>query len=284
MKLLSHPAIRQSLGLVSGLAIGIIGAVLFQQSLPPAEGSVEQRLEEVEKELRIEQQKVKALEADGKVLRSRRTPRDEMRFIAERIKRGEDISLDDVFRVMKPALRDLAPLLDRIREVEQENRFDAISGEFARKYGLSEQMREDLRQWLIAKGEENTQEFMNVIHSETSGFVDFIRVNRFDEDDVEGLDTFMESRLEGESREEFMADRLEERITSVEAEADRRLQRLGDVVGGLEDDQVDDMFVGARARGSKKYQDGMEIGVEGADTSRLRAGRSRPGHSRGPSG
>ena len=35
MKLLSHPAVRQSLGLVTGLLVGIVGAVLFQQSLPP---------------------------------------------------------------------------------------------------------------------------------------------------------------------------------------------------------------------------------------------------------
>lgn len=256
--------------MVFGLVVGVVGAILFQQSVSPDKETVAGELEQVQHELRQAEREIKALRADGNSTKSRRTVRDGMRSIAERIRTGEEISLDDVFWTIKPWLRDMAPLFDRMREVEQTDQFDRRTGELARKYALSTQDRNALRDWFKTKAEENSRKFNEVIQSETSGFVDFARVNNFDEEDVEGLDEFMESQLEGETLVEYQADRLDERIKSVEQEADRRLERLNQELE-LDDNQINDMFV-VLARGSKDYQEGMEIGVEGADTSRIERG------------
>ena len=270
MKILQHPALRQSLGLVTGLAVGIVGAILFQQSMPPPEGSVAEDLAKVETELRGAMKEIAALKADGNSSSSRRSVKDGMRSIAEKLRNGEDVSFDDIFWSMKPWLRDISPLFNRMRELEQGDNFDSLAGEFARKYDLSEADRESLKQWFIEKGKVNAREFDEVIFSETSGFVDFMRVSQFDERNTEGIDEFMEARMEGEALEEFKADRLEERIESVEAEADRRLQRLHDVVE-LDNDQIDEMFV-VLARGSSQYREGMEFGGVDAATSPIEQG------------
>ncbi|MEM9480009.1 MAG: hypothetical protein AAGA58_10185 [Verrucomicrobiota bacterium] len=272
MKFFDLSIVRQSSGLILGLVVGIFGAIMFQQSVAPDKETVAGELEQVQHKLRKAEREIAALRADGKSTKSRRTVSDGIRSIAERIRAGEEISLDDVFWKMKPWMRDMAPLFDRMRMVEQEDNFDRIAGELARKYDLSKEDREALQNWLLAKSEKNSRKFNEVIFSETSGFVDFMKVSNFDAEDVHGLDDFMESRLEGEALDEFKADRLDERIKSVEAEADRRLERLNEAVG-LEDDQIDDMFA-VLARGSSDYRDGMEIGVEGADTGRIEgAGR-----------
>jgi hypothetical protein len=270
MKLLNHPALRQSLGLATGLIVGIVGAVLFQQSMPPPKGSVEEQLDEKDAELRKAEAVIAALKADGKSPKSRRSVKDGMRSIAERLRNGEDVSFDDIFWSMKPWLRDISPLFNRMREMEQGDNFDALAGEFARKYDLSEADRESLKKWFTERGKKNAQEYDEVIFSETSGFVDFVRVTQFDQRNTEGLDEFMEARMEGEALEEFKADRLEERIESVEAEADRRLQRLHDVVE-LDNDQIDEMFV-VLARGSSQYREGMEFGGVDAATSSIEPG------------
>ena len=248
---------RQYLGLAIGLVVGVVGAVLFMQSLPPEEGSVAEQLEETDMELRKARRKLAALGADNSDGRPRRTVRDGMRRVAERIKAGEDVSLDDVFWTMKPWLQDMSPLFERMRQVEEEERFDSLVGNYTRKYNLSAQDQSDLTDWFEMKAEDNTRELRDVIQSDTSGFVDFVRVSEVNLWNEDGIDEFMETRLQGEELAEFKAERLEERVESVQEEANRRLHRLDEAVD-LDEGQLDEMFA-VMARGSKRYQAGMEF-------------------------
>jgi hypothetical protein len=263
---------RQYLGLVIGLVVGIAGAILFQQSMPPPEGSVEEELEKTEQVLRVTRMELAKYQAKYRPA-DRRTTRDGIRSIAMDLRDGRDVSLDDVFHLtLKPALQDLAPLFDRIRMVEQEERFDSLAGQYARKYNLSDQGQLELKKWFRQKEEENSRAFNEVINSETSGFVDFVRVMEMDEEREEGLDAFMETQLQGEALAEFKAERLQERVDSVQNEANRRLHRLDEAVD-LDEGQLDEMFA-VVARGSRRYEPGMEFDGMGADTSPLE-GRAR---------
>jgi len=100
---------KQGLGLIIGLIVGAMGAILFSGSLPPEEASPEERLEIAEIELGKARRTIRYLEADGRG-GSRRTVGDGVRGIAQDIKEGRDVSMDDVFSTMKPWLRDMSPL------------------------------------------------------------------------------------------------------------------------------------------------------------------------------
>lgn len=262
---------KQYIGLVVGLVVGAMGAILFGQSLAPEEGSVEERLEVAEMELDKARRRLLVYEPDGRG-RGSRTVRDGMRSIAERIKAGEDVSLDDVFWTMKPWLRDMSPLFERLRQVEEEDRFDSLVGRYSREYDLSEGDQGALKQWLQTRAEENARELREVIHSETSTFVDFVKASDVDLADEDGLEEFMETRLQGEDLAQFKAERLQQRVDSVQDEANRRLHRLDEVVG-LDENQKDEMFA-VMARGSRRFKTEMEFDGMGNDTSRLE-GRAR---------
>ena len=55
---------RQYLGLVIGLAVGVVGAILFQQSMPPEEGSTEEKVEKLQGELRVTRRELSRYEAN----------------------------------------------------------------------------------------------------------------------------------------------------------------------------------------------------------------------------
>ena len=258
---------RQFLGLVIGLVVGVVGAVLFQQSLPPEEGSVEEQLEKSEFALQKARRRLMALEGEGRTGRTGRTVKDGLRSIAERVKAGEDVSVDDLFWTMKPWMRDMSPLFERIRQVEEEERFDSLVGNYTRKYDLSERDQMDLKNWFQMKAAENARELREVIESDSSGFVDFVRVSDVNVRDEDGLEEFMETRLQGEELAEFKAERLQERVDSVQEEANRRLHRLDNAVG-LDEGQRDEMFA-VMSRGSRHYESGMEFDGMGGDTGPL---------------
>ena len=262
---------RQYLGLVIGLVVGVVGAVLFRQSMPPEEGSVEAQLEEAEQVLRVTMMELARYE-QRYGSSNPRTVRDGMRTIAEDLREGRDVSPDDVLWTMKPWLRDMAPLFDRMRMIEQEERFDSLAGHYAREYNLSEQGQAELKEWFRQREVENAKAFNDVINSDTSGFVDFVRVTEMTEDSERGLDEFMESQLQGEDLAAFKAERLQERVDSVQDEANRRLHRIDEAVD-LDENQLDDMFA-VMARGSSSYRPGMDFDGMGSDTSRLE-GRAR---------
>jgi hypothetical protein len=169
---------RQYLGLAIGLIVGGIGAFMFSQSLPPEEGSTEERLEKTAHELDKAQLEIAALRAEGKTGRPGRTTADGMRSIAEDIKAGRLVDVDDVFKTAKPWMRNLAPVFDRMRVRDQKKYFDTIAGEWAREYGLNRSEQNALEDWLGARAEENSAAFSAVIDDDSSGLEDMIRATR----------------------------------------------------------------------------------------------------------
>ena len=107
---------RSILGIILGVIVGAIGAVLFTQSLPAKAGSVEARAEKAEFERQKAEQKIEALRSQLDPNRREATRRQAMDSIAQRIRSGRRVNLDDVFKgTMKPWMRDMAPLCDRGR-------------------------------------------------------------------------------------------------------------------------------------------------------------------------
>ena len=265
---------RQFLGLAIGLVVGAIGAVMFSRSLPPEEGSAEERAEKAEHELLQAEQRVAALEAEGRTGGARRTTRDGLRKIAEDIRAGKEVDLDEVFRgAMKPWMRDLAPLFDRLRVKGQKEEFDRLAGQLAREYDLSERQQWRLKEWLDRKAEENADAFARVLENESTGLEDMIRAMEEFEGNRSGIDDFMATLLQGETLARYEADRMAQRVESVQAEADRNVQRFDRVVD-LDEDQKDQVFA-IMARGADDYDPAMQFeGLEG-EATRLIPGQSR---------
>lgn len=265
---------RQILGLAIGLGAGIAGAVLFMQSLPPEEGSAEDRAETAESELHKARTRIAEFEAEAGKSRTRlRDTSATARSIGQDIRDGRPVNLDDVFQAAKPWLRDLAPVFDRVRVRDQKRLFDEMLGGLAREYNLTESQQKNLKDWLDRKAEENAKSFSDVVMSEKTGLEDMIRASRDFGSRVEGLDQFMEGTLRGEALARFKEDRLQERADTVQREADRKVQRLSEFVE-LDEAQKDRIFV-LMARGSPDFDPSMQFEGLGADTGRLVPGQSR---------
>lgn len=264
-------SMRQIAGVVLGLGFGIAGTFLFIRSLPPDEGSAEDRAEAAELELTRARTRVKELEAvaggDGR----QRTLADGAREIAEDMKAGRLVDVDDVFRTTKPWMRHFAPIFDRIRVRDQKRLFDTLAGEYTRKYGLTDRQQEALGNWFDETAERNGDRFSEVMESESSGLEDMIRASR-DQSRADGLDAFMEQLLRGDALARYRDDRMLERVENVQAEADRKVQRL-DAVVDLDESQKDDVFA-LMARGSVDFDPSMRIEGLGAEEVPL-AGQSR---------
>ncbi|HBM79154.1 MAG TPA: hypothetical protein DD438_13685 [Verrucomicrobiales bacterium] len=93
---------------------------------------------------------------------------------------------------------------------------------------------------------------------------DLILAGKEAEQNIEGIDQFMEQQLTGETLVAFRADRLQEKIDSVEGEANGRLNNLDSIVN-LDASQEDQLFF-AMARSSEDYIPSMDI--EGMDDDR----------------
>lgn len=253
--------LRSLVPLAIGLSVGGVGAVLFRDSLPGAEGSSEERVRHLEVELKHAQNKVSALEAADPHGRRRpgRTFSDGARGIAEDLRDGKEVSPDDVFRVFQPVMRDLSPLFDRMRIREQERTIESKVGEYTRKYDLSPAQQESLKAWFKQRSEEEAKRYNDVVLQEGARLTDVMRASMDSRLD-DGLDDFMGQALSGEKLTAFQTERLAERAERVQNEADRKVQRLDGVVT-LDDAQRDQVF-GIMARGSRDFDPAM--GLEGA--------------------
>ena len=261
------------LGLVVGLAVGVVGGLLFQQSLPPEEGSVAEKLELATRDLAKANQRVAALEAEsGQTSRGKNNFKDRARRIAEDIKAGRDVSVDEVFGAFKPVMQDLAPLFDRIRTRDEKKKLDAIANELVRKYGLDASQEAALDRWVASRAELNAEAFNAVFASEATTFRDIERVtNELRQD--EGLDEFMEGVLQGEALDSFREDRMMERVKRVQSEADRNTTRLDNIVD-LDEDQKDAVFL-VMAQGSRDFDPAMQFDGLGDDSVALGPGDGR---------
>jgi len=256
-------SIRPLIPLVIGLVVGGVGSTLFRQSMPGAEGSPEERADKMEVELKRAQNRIAALEDSDP--RGRRKPgrtfADGARNIAEDIREGRPVSPDDIFRASQPLLRDLAPLFDRMRVKQQQQRIESMTGELARKYDLTPQQQESLKQWFEQKSEADAKRWSDLVAQDGTRLEDVMRASRDVRPD-DGLDPFMEKTLSGDKLTAFKSERMAQRAERVQQDADMRVQRL-DTIVQLDDTQRDQVF-GIMARGSRDYDPAMKLeGVGG---------------------
>ncbi|MFT4641395.1 MAG: hypothetical protein ACI8T1_004732 [Verrucomicrobiales bacterium] len=259
-------AMRSFLGLVIGVIVGAIGAVLFTQSLPPEPKSLEARVEKAEFELQKAAQEIHTLRAQLDPNRRKVAQRQAMESIGQRIRSGKRVNLDDVFKgTMKPWMRDVAPLFDRGRMVDQKRRFDRYGGELTRKYDLDDAQQDALNRWLDQQAEVNSDRITNVLENNDSGFIDFAKVmdERVDSPRyLKNLDAFMATTLDPETLSTYQMDRMTERVEHVQNEAEGRVQRLDSLVE-LDEDQKDQAFA-IMAHSSENFDPSMQF--EGLET------------------
>ncbi len=265
---------RPYITLVVGLLAGVAGAILFLQSMPPKEGSAEERVDKLEVELKKANNRVAALENADPQGRRRpgRTMKDGMRSIAENIRDGKPVTPDDVFRATQPLIRDLGPLFDRMRVRELQRQSDSKAGELARKYSLTASQQESLKQWLDQKAVDDAKHFTDLVSQEGTKLEDLARASadvRVDD----GLEKYMEATLSGDKLTAFKSNRMLEKVASVQQEADMNVTRLDGVVG-LDDTQRSQVF-GVMARGARDFDPAMQFEGLGTDTAALPSGNSK---------
>jgi hypothetical protein len=257
------PAIRLLLPLATGLLVGIVGATMFRESMPGAEGSPQERADRLEVELKQARNRIAALESSDsrEHLRPGHTLADGARGIVDDIRAGRPVNPDDIFRAVQPVLRDLAPLFDRMRLKQQREMVERMTGELARKYDLSPAARESLGKWFEWKANQEAKRWTELVSTEGVRVQDLMKASRDVRID-EGLETFMAGVLSPEKLEGFKAERMAERAQRVQHEADTMVQRLDSIVT-LDDSQRDKVF-GIMARGSRYYDPAMVLeGVSG---------------------
>ena len=265
---------RPLIALIVGLAVGVAGAILFAQSMPPKEGSAEERVGKLEVELKRANNRVAALEGSDPNGRKRpgRTLKDNVRGIAENIRDGKPVTPDDVFRATQPLIRDLAPLFDRIRVRELQRQSDAKAGEIARKYALNPAQQESLKKWLDQNAADEAKRYTDLISQDGTRLEDLAKAsNEVRVDD--SVDRYMEATLQGEKLAAFRSTRMLEKVENVQKEADMKVTRLDDIVG-LDDTQRGQVF-GVMARGARDFDPAMQFEGLGADTAALDSGKSK---------
>jgi len=254
---------RQYIGILIGALLGALGAILFGQSLRPDPGSVQERAEHAEHQLRVAEAQLRSLQG-GRIRADRQRSAEGARDILEDIREGRGADLDDIFAVTKPWLNDLSPVINLMRSKEEKEQFARLAGDYTRKYDLNESQQKQLRQWLDDRATENAERFVNVVANDSSTMYDLMLAGEEAEQNIEGIDQFMEQQLTGETLAAFRADRLQEKIDSVEGEANGRLNNLDSIVN-LDASQEDQLFF-AMARSSEDYIPSMDI--EGMDDDR----------------
>lgn len=259
-------SVRTFVPLIVGLAIGAVGAVLFQESLPGSEGSPQERANKLEAELKQAQKRLAELEAptsgEPRVRqRPGRTLTDGVRSLGEDIRAGRAVTPEDIFRATQPLMRDLAPLFDRARVKQQRQWIDSMTGELARKYNLTPEKKAALHDWFEGKSAEEAKRWSEMIGKDGTRLEDVMRASQNVRPDA-GLDDFMGTILSGEQLASFKTERLNDRAQRVQQHADAKLQRLDSIVK-LDDAQRDQVF-GIMARSSPDYDPAMALdGVKG---------------------
>ena len=257
---------RQYIGILIGALLGALGAILFGQSLRPDPGSVQERAEHAEHQLRVAEAQLRSLQG-GRIRADRQRSAEGARDILEDIREGRGADLDDIFAVTKPWLNDLSPVINLMRSKEEKEQFARLAGDYTRKYDLNESQQKQLRQWLDDRATENAERFVNVVANDSSTIYDLMLAGKEAEQNIDGIDQFMERQLTGEALTSFRADRLQERINSVEGEANGRLNNLDSIVN-LDASQEAQLFF-AMARSSEDYIPSMDIEGMNGDRSPL---------------
>ena len=250
--------------------MGVTGGILFSKSLRPDPGSMQEKLEISEESLARSNRRLRAMEKH--VERMGGSGKGEFRRMARDFKEGKEVSFDDILGSAKPWMRQVAPVMERVRKVGEADWADARVSEWTRNYNLSEAEQEELKEYFAEQSRRNAERITEVIDSNESGFVDFVKATDNDWRDFNEVEEIMEGFLEGEELEKFQAESLEKRVKTVQNEADRKLKRLDDIVS-LDDDQHSQLF-GVLVRGAEDYRPEVKPeGFTGEETPLDRAGR-----------
>jgi hypothetical protein len=265
---------RAPVFLVVGLVAGIAGAVLFQQSFPPPAGSVEEKLDGLERELDRTRVLLAAAEA--------RAPRPEastqqkfsrgVRSILEEWKAGREVDLEEFYMAMRPAMRDLSPLFERMKKRELRKQHEFVLQELTRKYKLTPAQQAVVQAWQKKKIESDVAAYRELNANDNVSFIEMIKGSSLPRP-TDGLDEVMAQTLTEPERTRYQKERMNERLNQVQAEADRRVTRLHDMVG-LDDAQQDQVFA-LMARSSRDFDPSMQFEGLSADTTPLPPGESR---------
>lgn len=267
-----HSTLRSILPLLTGTFVGALGAILLQRSLPPKEGSPEEKIAVLENELKEVQNDLRAWEDNSPRKRFGATTQDNVRSIAQAIKEGRQVSPDDVFNSFKPLMRDLSPLTERMQAIEIKRSAEARAGEYARKYGLTAEQQKQLVDNLVFQNTEQMKQLQAILESDHLGMREYMKAQR-DMDQELGLDQTMTSMLQGEKRQAFVTERLTEKAERVQQEADGKVQRIDNIVK-LDDQQRNQMFLNM-AQTSRYYDPQMQFEGLGDGVKPMGQGMSR---------
>jgi hypothetical protein len=260
---------RNVLLLLLGLAIGAAATFLIRGSILPDTGTPEARILELEKQLRETELRL------AKIDPSQARPREESgglragaRAMLDDLKAGRPVDLNHIYHALKPLMRDISPIFDRMRRREERRTFERITGEMSRKYNLTAPQQEALKEWLKQRSERNAERFKAVALADGTRLEDLVRETKDVRPD-DGLDEFMATQLQGSALDSFQRDRLTQRAERVQNEADWKVERLHSTVG-LDEEQKDQVFA-IMARSSRDFDSQMQI--EGVTADAAKASR-----------
>lgn len=255
---------RNALLILTGLIIGVAAVYLIRGSIPPAGGTPEARIMELENELR--ETRLRLAKIDPAQARSNPDAsgalKDGIRSALDDLKAGRPLDLNHAYHALKPMMRELAPIFDSIRRRGERRHLEQITGEMSRKYHLDGPRQEALHQWLKQRAERNAEDFKAVALGDGTRLDDLAKASQRTRVD-EGLDAFMETQLQGEALTSFRKNRLTERAERVQNEADWKVERLNSTVK-LNETQKDQVFA-IMTRSSKDFDPQMQIEGIGAE-------------------
>jgi len=263
---------RNVLILLIGLAIGAAAAILIRGSILPPGGTPEARILALEDELRDTKMRL------SKIDPAQARPHEDygaaalaagLRNMLEDFKAGRPVNLNSAYQSVKPLFGALVPIFDRIRRTGERREFERIAGEMSRKYNLTGPQQEELKQWMKDQSERNFATFKKAVLAPGAKLDDLVKATKDVRPD-DGLDGFMESKLQGAALESYRKDRLTERAERVQNEADWKVERLNSMVA-LDEDQKDKVF-SIMARTSKDFDPQMQLEGVTADAAPASAG------------
>ncbi len=256
--------IRNALLVFLGLTIGVAASLLIRGSMLPPEGTPEARILSLETELR--DTRLRLAKIDPSQARQREDINGALsagaRAALDDLKAGRPVDMNNIYQALKPIMRDLSPIFDRMRRRDERRHFENIAGEMERKYKLSAPQQEALKVWLKERADRNADEFKQIAFDPNTRFEDLAKAGRNNRP-ADGLDGFMETQLQSPMLETFRRDRLTERANRVQNEADGKVERLHQTVQ-LDEAQKDQVF-SIMARSSQDFDPSMQLEGVSAD-------------------
>lgn len=258
-----------------GLLMGGAAVALFKDSIPPVEGSAEEKSVKLESKLNRANSQIAKLQAQIP-----KTPvnladaaHGSVADILDDLKNGRPVDLDRLYQRLKPALRDIAPVFDHLRRKEQKKEFARIAAHMGEAYHLDESQQKALEQWLAERAIQDAQKFNETAYGENSHLEDILKAAKYQKP-KQGLDEFMERTLSGGEKQRYKADRLVERTTELENEANNRLNRLHQAVP-LDEKQQDQVFA-IMVRSSPDFNPSTKLSIPlGNDVRSITPGQDR---------